>query len=328
MAGRGHAPSSVLHELRPGRYTFRVIACNNNGVWNEAGAFLDFSIAPAYYQTSWFRCVRGRLSGIALGALSAAPPATDAGIQRDLGSARRASGRASRGNCTILCCRVFTDCCCAFKRFQPTSGASGGSQEKLDSAIDQAAQAITEGRDAVQGLRSSTVETNDLALAIRTLGEELAADETDTNLLPSFRWRWKARRGTSIRSSGTKSTGLRARPCATPSGTPRRGRSKWKSAMTNRQLRLRVRDDGKGIDPKVLNGDGRAGHFGLPGMRERAKLVGGKLTVWSELDSGTEVELSIPASCLREISCSPRSWLSEKILRERNCDRTETEMKS
>jgi PAS domain S-box-containing protein len=41
--------------LAPGNYRFRVTACNNNGVWNEAGTFLDFSIAPAYYQTTWFR---------------------------------------------------------------------------------------------------------------------------------------------------------------------------------------------------------------------------------------------------------------------------------
>jgi signal transduction histidine kinase len=59
---------------------------------------------------------------------------------------------------------------------------------------------------------------------------------------------------------------------------------------------LRVRDNGKGIDPKVLGAGGRAGHHGLVGMQERAKLVGGKLAVWSELDSGTEVELTIPAS--------------------------------
>ncbi|HTT19136.1 MAG TPA: hypothetical protein VMG82_09335, partial [Candidatus Sulfotelmatobacter sp.] len=58
-------------------------------------------------------------------------------------------------------------------------------------------------------------------------------------------------------------------------------------------------------------GDGRAGHYGLHGMRERAKLMGGKLAVWSELDSGTEVELSIPASNAYEGSDGPRSWLSE-----------------
>src|SRR5262249_8680119 len=62
-----------------------------------------------------------------------------------------------------------------------------------------------------------------------------------------------------------------------------------------RRLRLWIRDDGKGIDQKVLD-EGRAGHHGLAGMQERAKLVGGKLAVWSEVDSGTEVELTIPSS--------------------------------
>jgi signal transduction histidine kinase len=60
------------------------------------------------------------------------------------------------------------------------------------------------------------------------------------------------------------------------------------------QLRVRVRDDGKGIDPAVLRAEGREGHFGLGGMRERAKVAGGNLTVWSGLGAGTEVELSIP----------------------------------
>jgi signal transduction histidine kinase len=75
-----------------------------------------------------------------------------------------------------------------------------------------------------------------------------------------------------------------------------------------RQLRLRVRDDGKGIDVKHVDGDGYAGHYGLRGMRERAKLMGGKLSVWSELDSGTEVELSIPASRAYEASPARRRW--------------------
>ena len=63
-----------------------------------------------------------------------------------------------------------------------------------------------------------------------------------------------------------------------------------------REFRLRVRDDGQGIDPQILAGGGREGHFGLRGMRERAKLAGGKLTLWSAPDSGTEVELLIPGS--------------------------------
>ena len=63
-----------------------------------------------------------------------------------------------------------------------------------------------------------------------------------------------------------------------------------------RQLRLRVRDDGLGIDGALLAAGGRQGHHGLCGMRERAEIVGGRLTVWSAPGTGTEVELTIPAS--------------------------------
>jgi len=59
-------------------------------------------------------------------------------------------------------------------------------------------------------------------------------------------------------------------------------------------FRLRVRDDGKGIQSDILGEHGREGHYGLSGMRERSKLVGGKLTIWSEVDGGTEIELVIP----------------------------------
>ena len=60
-----------------------------------------------------------------------------------------------------------------------------------------------------------------------------------------------------------------------------------------RHFRLRVRDDGKGIDEDAMQRQ-PSGHFGLPGMRERAEIVGGRLEVWSKIDAGTQVELSIP----------------------------------
>ena len=79
-----------------------------------------------------------------------------------------------------------------------------------------------------------------------------------------------------------------------------------------RQFRLRVRDDGKGID--AILATGRAGHFGLPGMRERAKLMGGKLTVWTAAESGTEIELIIPAARAYAASTGG-SWFSERFSR-------------
>jgi signal transduction histidine kinase len=60
-------------------------------------------------------------------------------------------------------------------------------------------------------------------------------------------------------------------------------------------FQLRIRDDGIGIDPAIVD-EGRAGHYGLPGMRERARRIGGKLDVWTATGAGTEIELSIPES--------------------------------
>ena len=75
-----------------------------------------------------------------------------------------------------------------------------------------------------------------------------------------------------------------------------------------RQFRLLVRDDGKGIaDTTTLKG--QAGHYGLPGMRERAELVRGKLEVWSKLNSGTQVELSVPGKIAYGM-LSRQSWWS------------------
>jgi signal transduction histidine kinase len=63
-----------------------------------------------------------------------------------------------------------------------------------------------------------------------------------------------------------------------------------------KQLRVRVRDDGKGVPDDVAEGGGRARHFGLAGMRERAELLKGTLTIWTQAGVGTEIELTVPGS--------------------------------
>jgi signal transduction histidine kinase len=78
-----------------------------------------------------------------------------------------------------------------------------------------------------------------------------------------------------------------------------------------RRFRLRVRDDGKGIDEETLQGQ-PTGHFGLHGMRERAEIVGGRLEIWSKLGSGTELELSIPGTIAYGASAR-QSWWSRLV---------------
>jgi signal transduction histidine kinase len=168
-------------------------------------------------------------------------------------------------------------------------------KQRLDSAIDQAFRAVTEGRDAVQELRLPSTETSDLAPAVRALGEELASDEDNGNAT-IFR---VAVEGTPRNLNPVLRDEVFQIACEALRNAFRHAQARQIEAeirYDERQLRLRIRDDGKGIDPKVLSGNGRRGHYGLRGMRERAELVGGSLEVWSQLDSGTEVELSVPAS--------------------------------
>jgi len=168
-------------------------------------------------------------------------------------------------------------------------------RRNLEAVIEQARQAVAEGRDAIQGLRASASASNDLAMAISTLGERLAAEHTGlsssgfdvrvegtpTNLAPLVRDEVYQIASEAVRNA------LRH---------ARAERIEVDILYEKRQLRLRIRDNGIGITKNVLEGVGRPGHYGLPGMRERARLVGGKLAVWSELNSGTQIELSIPGS--------------------------------
>jgi len=306
-------------DLRPGRYQFRVVACNNDGVWNLMGATLVFTIPPAWYQTIWFRvsCV-----GVFLLLLLAFYRLRLQQLERQFNM--RLEARVSER--TRIARDLHDTLLQSFHglmlRFQAASNLFTTrpieAKQTLDSVIDQAAQAITEGRDAVQGLRSSTVVANDLASTINTLGQELASGETNPNaaefhvevegtpqnLHPILRDEVYRIAGEALRNAFRHAQAERI---------------EVEIRYDERHLRLRVRDDGKGIDAKHLDEDGPAGHYGLRGMRERAKLMGGKLAVWSELDSGTEVELSVPASHVYEPSSARRrSWLFGK----------DTEMKS
>ncbi len=298
--------------LGPGPYRFRVIASNNSGVWNEQGDTVEFSIDPAYYQTNWFRAL---CAIVILALLWAAYQLRVRQLHHEFDMTLD----ARVGERTRIARDLHDTLLQSFHglllRFQSAYNLFPTRPDEalktLDSAIDQAAQAITEGRDAIQGLRSSTVETNDLARAINTLGEELAAGETNPNaaefhvgvegtprnLHPILRDEVYRIAAEAIRNAFKHAQAQRI---------------EVEIRYDERQFRLRVRDDGKGIESKLLNDNERPGHYGLRGMRERAKLLGAKLTVWSELDSGTELELSIPASHAYETSpAQRRSWVSE-----------------
>lgn len=307
------APGNPRHahytNLRPATYRFRVIAANNSGVWNEQGDTLEFFIAPAYYQTNWFRALSAVLF---LALLWAAYQLRVRHLHHQFAMTLDARVDERTRIARELHDTLLQSFHGLLLRFQTVSqllpDRPAEAKDKLDSAIEQAAEAITEGRDAVQGLRDSTVQDNDLALAISTLGEELATDSSSHR--PSFR---VAVEGVSrnlhpmLRDEIYK---IAAEALRNAFRHAQARRVEVEIRYGDEQFRLRVRDDGKGIHPAVLSAEGIEGHYGLRGMRERATLIGAKLTVWSEVDAGAEVEVQIPASTAYATG-RKHSWLGK-----------------
>jgi len=162
-----------------------VIAANNSGVWNEAGAAFEFFIAPAYYQTRWFQasCVAAFLALLfGLYQLRLRQVARQFNMRLEARVGERTRIARDFHDTTL---QNFLGVLMKFSAVTHLIPERPDVQTKLEGICEQARQAIAEGRDAVQGLRSSTVVTNDLARAISTLGEELAAAQT-ARIAPSF----------------------------------------------------------------------------------------------------------------------------------------------
>lgn len=304
--------------LAPSNYHFRVIAANNNGVWNQEGASLDFSIAPAYWQTNWFRVVCAVACVTLLWTLFRIRLRhVTREFERGLDSRVAERTRIARElHDTLL--QSFNGLLLRFQTVLDLLPArAADAKQILGGAIDQANKAITEGREAVEGLRSSTQESNDLLLEVRSLGEEFAADKAEAHsaafradlkgaprpLRPIIRDEISRIASEALRNAFHHSRGTQIEA---------------ELHYDEREFWLRIRDNGVGIDMKALIDGGQPGHYGLRGMQERAQLIGGKLTVRSALETGTEVELRVPSLRAYAPARSPRTmralsrWLGRR----------------
>jgi ligand-binding sensor domain-containing protein/signal transduction histidine kinase len=282
--------------LRPGTYRFRVMACNNSGVWNEEGALLDFSIAPTFYQRTSFRV----LCVVALMALLFVAYQLRV---RQLARQFKMTLEARVGERTRIARELHDTLLQSFQglllRFQSASNLiptrPGEAKQRLDNALDLAAAAITEGRDAVQGLRLSAVETNDLAKGLSAIAKELMAlaSTADSPIINVDVQGVPRDLSPIVRDEAYRIAGEALRNAF------HHAEARLIEVEVNyerRQFSVQVRDDGKGFDEESVARAALAGHFGLPGMRERAKVVGGRLEVWTKINSGTQIQLKIPGA--------------------------------
>jgi signal transduction histidine kinase len=286
--------------LGPGNYKFHVIAGNSDGEWYKTETVLSFSIAPAYYQTWWFQMTYILLAATALWLFYRYRLTREAAlIRQQIGARIEERERIARElHDTLL--QSFQG---LMLRFQAVNDIlpEGKAKDQLEQTLQRGDQAIAEGRNAVYDLRSSTLATSNLVEAVQSLGPEVAKSDSPPfrlvvegdpkDLHPIIRDEIYHIAREALRNAFIHA---QARNIET------------EIIYGERDLRLRIRDDGKGIPAEVLK-EGRHGHFGLRGMRERAQQIGGKLDIWSQQGAGTEIELRVATECRSSAGFSLRS---------------------
>ena len=281
----------------PGQFQFHVMARNPEGVWNGNEATTNFVIEAAFWQTGWFRIISfTALALLVLGfyrmRLAQLHRQFNVGMEERIGERTRI---ARELHDTLL--QSFHGLMFQFqaaRNMLPRNPQNA--METLDDAILSTETAIAESRNAIQDLRPDSGAQRDLAQLLTEVGQELTANWDANKHLPVFRVLVEGDPRDLFPILQDEIYRIAREVIRNAFHHAAANRIEVEIRYDPRQLRLRVRDDGKGIDPQVLQAHGREGHWGLPGIRERAQRIGAGLEFWSEAGAGTEVELTIPAS--------------------------------
>jgi signal transduction histidine kinase len=283
----GTRRQAFYNNLGPGQYRFQVIASNNDGVWNETGAMLDFTIEPTWYQTTAFRLLSLLLIGLIVWGLYRLRIRQ---ISKVI-TARFDERLAERTRLARELHDTFIQTIQGSKMVADDALEQSGDPVHMRRAMEQLAawlgQSNEEGRAALNSLRTSATETNDLAEAFRRATEACKLQE---NAEVRFSVVGCAREMHPIVRDEIYRIGYEAIRNACQHSFASQFDVELKYAQ---DLSVRVKDNGNGIDPVVAS-EGKEGHFGLNGMRERAARIGAKLTIVSSAKMGTEITLVVP----------------------------------
>jgi signal transduction histidine kinase/ligand-binding sensor domain-containing protein len=297
----GTRRQALYNSLPPGNYQFHVSASNGDDLWNEAGATMNIVIPPAFNQTTWFRMLCAVAFVVLLWGL----------YEMRLHQIRRQFniGLEARINERTRIARELHDTLLQrlhglMFEFQAARNMLQKSPHEalltLDDALMGTEQAITESQEAIEDLRDDSDAGLDIAQRLRETGEELVAAHGADKDSPTFGLTVEGQRRNLV---PIIREGVYRIACEVVRNAFRHAqahRIEVEILYSDDQFRARVRDDGKGMDPEVLEKGGRAGHWGLPGIRERAQQMGAKVDIWSEVGAGTEVQLAVDASVAYE----------------------------
>ena len=280
---------AVYTNLSPGSYRFRVVASNSQGEWNGSESAIMFEVAPAFWQTWWFRSamvVFAALTTLLLYRLHLRRLTQQLNMRFEERLAERAR-IAQELHDTLL--QGVLSASMQLHVANARLGTDSPAKPLVSRVLELMGGVIEDGRNAIRGLRVTKENAQDLDQAFLRIPQELLVQsQAEFHVLVEG----AARALHPVIRDEVYTIGREALANAF-----RHSRAKTIQVELEygaHDFRLLVQDDGCGIDVEVLHA-GRDGHWGLSGMRERSEKIGAKLTVLSKAGDGTEVELRIPA---------------------------------
>lgn len=286
----GQRRQAFYTNLGPGDYTFQVMAANNDGVWNTQGADLKFSIAPTFLQSRGFvvACVLAMLLLLWMLHLLRLRHASQR-LRERLEERHQERDRIARDlHDTLL--QGFQGLMLRFQAVaaeMPRNAARVG----LEQALDRAEQVLGEGRDRVSGLRAELEPGESLAEALSAVGLDYNVDGR-----MAFRVVVEGA-ARPLHVVVQDELYLVGREALINAFRHSQGESVEVVLRFGRdRFELEVADDGRGMEPAVSANGSRDGHWGLPGMRERAARIGAGFEVGSAASAGTRIQVHVPAA--------------------------------
>jgi signal transduction histidine kinase/ligand-binding sensor domain-containing protein len=274
--------------LPPGNYRFHVTASNSNGVWNDTGASLSFELAAAFYQTVWFKLLCGTVTLALLWLIlqvRVRQVAAKVRLRQSIQYTERL--RIARQLHDSLLQSVQG----LMLRFSAAAQAVPSElpvRRVLEELLDRSDDVIAEARHSIQDLREREKRSLDLAQEMTQLSRELARDESIPVTVVANGTPYE------LNADTHENVLLIAREAMLNSFKHASARAmEVQIDYLKAALKISVRDDGRGIDEEMVK-NGREGHWGLHGMRERTAAIHGRLRILSKIGAGTEVVIVVP----------------------------------
>ena len=278
-----------------GDYRLEVQASTSRGPWLDPPAGLDITVLPPWWDSWWFRTLYIATALLLLAALyryrvQQVARHYNIRVEERVNERTRIARELHDSLLQGLHGLLFS--LQAARDLLPKHVEK--SMALIDTALERGDQAILDGRNAVRDLRQNVLVETDLPEALGSLQEELSS--LSSGKPPSLEFFVQGRRR-SIQPLVRDEIYRIAREALRNAFMHASAKSvECELHYADRQFSIRIRDDGRGMQQKLMEMGARQGHWGLPGMRERAEALGGRLELWSAPGQGTEVEIQVPAA--------------------------------